>query len=75
MNRSYEVMFEQGVNEMSWDDTVTLATSECSIMQLYCIKVIYNVHLHRRTIAWEVPMNGLVSKALHHIDSKYERPF
>ena len=54
MNKDFEIMFETGVDEMSWDDTVSavsVSQSGSSLLLVLC----------RRTIGWAGPSAGPAS--------------
>ena len=54
VNKGFEIMFETGVDEMAWDDTVShlVADSIKGVIKLQC-------HiLCRRTIVWVVLTSG-----------------
>ena len=62
VNSKFEVMFETGVNELSWDDTVSnqILAEESITNKLHIILVclMRDVFFCRRIIVWEVPTSG-----------------
>ena len=57
INPGLEAMFETGVDEMSWDDTVSTALIIFSFVSFKYLSI-----FPRKTIVWVVPTNGLLSK-------------